>query len=82
LTNNRRVALIPKEAQVGDRIYILLGARIPFVLRPVVSATGAEATNDLDNRFTVVGPCCLPNYMQGEVFTRAGDIEAADLKLL
>lgn len=51
------LAILPPTAAIGDRIALLPGARLPFVLRPIKN-----------NTFTVIGPCYVHGIMRGEAF--------------
>jgi hypothetical protein len=46
--------LVPSQTQKGDRIALLSGGRLPFVLKPV------------GNHFRVTGGCYMHGYMKGE----------------
>jgi len=50
------IGLAPKEAEPGDVIYIMLGCRVPMLLR---------RTNDA-KQWRVIGPCFIPGLMNGE----------------
>jgi hypothetical protein len=51
------LGLAPMLAQEGDHIFILRGAKVPFILRK----TGEQG------RFRVVGEAYLHGYMHGEL---------------
>ena len=53
------VGQVPDTARVGDPIFILAGARVPYLLRPSESATDKPT-------FTVLGPCFIYGIMDGE----------------
>lgn len=90
LTHGGHVALVPLTAKAGDLIYVVLGARLPFILRDASVKREAGATlealnldhTDYSEEFRVLGPCCLPGFMQGEVFSLVGDQEALRLTLV
>jgi hypothetical protein len=56
--STRGPAIVPSAAVVGDPIWILLGCKMPMVLRPV------PGTNEGD--FEVIGPCYVSTIMFGE----------------
>ena len=89
MTREGHVALVPPATRVGDRIFVLLGARLPFVLRAAVNdgkryeVEGEESNLGSDSEeMIIVGPSCLPGFMLGEVFPAVGDMEAVDLTLI
>jgi len=51
------MALVPEEAEVGDEILAVYGARVPFVLRPV------QGTDE----YRLVGECYVHGVMNGEL---------------
>lgn len=53
------VGLGPAGSQQGDTICILLGCKLPVVLRPSLAA-------DSDQTWQVVGICSVPGLMKGE----------------
>ncbi|TAQ90805.1 hypothetical protein B7494_g827 [Chlorociboria aeruginascens] len=54
----------PKYTRCQDRVYVLLGARTPYVLRPVEGGG--------DGHFTLVGDCYIHGFMRGEAVDREG----------
>jgi hypothetical protein len=74
-TRAGHIALIPLRALPGDLIYVALGARMPLVLRqaPLHPITQQPHCTSLrvggNTNFIMVGTCCLPGFMQGEVFS-------------
>ncbi|PMD60763.1 HET-domain-containing protein [Hyaloscypha bicolor E] len=54
------MAIVPKEARVGDIICVLFGMEVPFVLRPVSVEAGEEQTHLL------IGWCYCHGIMMGE----------------
>jgi uncharacterized Fe-S cluster-containing MiaB family protein len=52
------VGLFPRQTQKGDKIALLSGGRLPFVLRPV------------GNHFRLVGGCYMHGYMKGEAWPK------------
>ena len=90
LTRGGHVALVPLTAESGDFIYVVLGARLPFILRATgtmnqVGAASEALTldhTDYSREVGLVGPSCLPGFMQGEVFSVVGDKEALRLTIV
>lgn len=89
LTQLGHVALVPPEAIAGDLIFVVLGARLPFVLRspdlpqPPTLEKQEERLMKCDFRKArIVGPCCLPGFMLGEIFSDMGGRELLDLTLI
>lgn len=89
LTRLGHVALVPPEAIKGDFIFVVLGARLPFVLRgtgtlvPPLEVDRGECHMKCDFREArVVGPCCLPGFMLGEIFSDMEGRELLDLTLV
>jgi len=70
LTAAGQTGLVPREAAPEDLIFVLYGAKLPFVLRPVRSE--GEDEKEIPE-FEVVGPCWSPAYMFGGVMKVLGD---------
>ena len=64
VTTEGRLGYVPLKSSVGDRICILLGSKVPFVVR--------EASHQ---RFKLIGECYIHGIMDGEA-TRDRDIES------
>ena len=64
-TTRGYIGIGPTEVQPGDQIYILLGATIPHVLRPV-------ASSKRPNTFALVGGCYVQGVMHGEAVAESG----------
>jgi hypothetical protein len=58
-TDDELVCCVPGESQVGDRICVLFGCHIPFVVRK---------DSDSD-RFSMVGPCYIHHMMDGQALS-------------
>ncbi|KAK5086738.1 hypothetical protein LTR05_003906 [Lithohypha guttulata] len=67
--------LVPRAAKIGDGIFILLGAKLPFVLRKLESGhsrlseypESERMLSGFPHQYEVVGPCCVPAYMYGNL---------------
>jgi hypothetical protein len=61
VTSNDRLAWIPMGSEDGDEIYIIRGARVPFVLRP-----------QGNGQFVLIGECYIQGLMDGEALSLLG----------
>jgi hypothetical protein len=63
ITENGFMASVPYTTEVGDRIVVLSGGRVPFVLRP------------FEDHYKVVGPCYVHGgaIMDGKAFPEDPD---------
>lgn len=67
VTQRGYIGLVPNEARVGDQLCVLLGGKVPYILRSVVnkSSTGY----DHDSRMTChlfIAECYVNCLMNGE----------------
>ena len=64
-----RVCIVPRWALAGDGIWILQGARLPFVLRSGYRR-GRQVHEESLREFIyeVVGPCCAPDLTNGKFY--------------
>ena len=68
-TKTGRVCLVPEWTCTGDQLWILLGGRLPFILRP-----GRDERREFHEQskrvavFELVGPCCGPDLMDGKFY--------------
>ena len=69
-THKDRFAWIPKTAQADDKIFLIRGACIPFVLRPQPCGS-----------YKLVGECYIEGFMEGEALELPG-FEWQDLRLI
>ena len=77
-----RIGLGPASMAIGDKIGILPGGRLPFVLRP--SAAPHDVDENLASRvFSMVGDCYLHGAMNGELgpLTTCGNLVSAIFNL-
>ena len=68
------LALVPSDSEPGDHIMIVEGARVPFVVRSVVSSPEVaqlQAGHD-SRRFELVEDCYVHGIMDGEMLLRGG----------
>lgn len=57
------LGLGPRDAITGDQVWLLAGARVPFILRPASNPQGTA-------RFQLIGECYLHGEMHGEAMGR------------
>jgi hypothetical protein len=62
----------PKSVQEGDEVWVLMGAKVPFVLRPV---DGGRAPK----RYRLVGEAFVLGYMDGEVLEEGREVQTFGL---
>lgn len=62
----------PKSIREGDEIWILLGTKVPFVLRPVSDGIKPK-------QCTVIGEAYVHGYMDGEIIEEKPDFEGVGL---
>jgi hypothetical protein len=66
ILSNGRIGLVPDRAQVGDEVFVVEGASIPFIFREV---TTRRIGNDLSERlFNLVGEGYVLGVMNGEIW--------------
>ena len=61
---------VPPASREGDRIVILAGGHVPFVMRP----TGDSCE--------LVGPCYIHNMMDGEMFSKGQQRRMTEVRLI
>ena len=72
ITKSGRFGLGPKDAKLGDRMAVIVGSSVPFVLRNTgVNETGKET-------WQLIGECYVHGVMKGEVMA---ELESGTLKL-
>lgn len=67
LSSEGFVGLCPKEAARNDVVYILLGGRVPLVLRPKAQAEGETQEHA---SYTLIGEAYVHGIMDGEIFAQ------------
>lgn len=68
MTDSGYLGLGPATARPGDHVYIVQGAKTPFVLRE----TASEATGTTSRMLNVVGEAYVDGLMYGELATQLG----------
>ena len=73
MATERQFCLVPRTAELGDLVFILHGAKVPFVLRArqdQYNEESEEASRELilmdGLEYEVVGPCWIPEEMWGQ----------------
>ena len=74
-TDNGLLGLGPRSLQTGDHVFVLLGARVPFVLRPIQLVGGSR------NRYEMVGEAYIHGIMQGEALDR-GELSKMEIEIV
>ncbi|TGJ80515.1 hypothetical protein E0Z10_g8254 [Xylaria hypoxylon] len=69
------IGLVPSDAIVGDRVVLLEGGRVPYILRSVAS----EASSDIQTGYQLVGAAYVHGIMDGSEWK---DTEIEELSLL
>lgn len=59
VTEKGYLGLVPRQAGIGDRVCVLVGCHVPFVVR--------EEADGPEERFRLVGECYVHGVMDGEV---------------
>lgn len=59
----------PRTLSVGDRIFIVQGANVPLILRPLKGSFTGGSSPLVDHDYSYVGRCYLHDYMDGEALT-------------
>ncbi|KAI8932021.1 hypothetical protein NX059_010915 [Plenodomus lindquistii] len=83
-TEKGYLALVPAGSKVGDAVWLLQGARVPFVLRKAVDTEvqSEHIPDDTEKRWTVVGDAYVHGVMQGEVWKSVQEEHLEDIKLV
>lgn len=77
LTADGLLGLGPQSVDAGDDVFVLPGARVPFLLRPIDRAGGCGS----GEVYEMVGECYVHGIMQGEALER-GDPRRIDLDII
>lgn len=67
VTNEGYIGIGPVGMQPGDEVYTLIGAQVPFVLRPAFSEH--SRTQEPIERFELMAECYVHGIMDGELWT-------------
>lgn len=72
MTKKGYVGLRSSQAAIDDRICILSGATVPFLLRPAVKRLLRHGKHRLERIYTYVGDCYVQGIMDGEAVDLPG----------
>lgn len=72
VSKEKTLGLAPLPAEAGDQVWLLAGARVPFILRP----SGTEG------RFRVIGEAYVHGYMHGEFMKEYSDVHMRRILLV
>ncbi|GME52847.1 hypothetical protein BP6252_11115 [Neofusicoccum parvum] len=64
VTDHGNIGLAPDDTKIGDVVFVLEGANVPFVLR-----------TDMSQRLRLVGECYVQGFMKGEAWQHHSDAE-------
>ncbi|OGM44113.1 hypothetical protein ABOM_007286 [Aspergillus bombycis] len=70
-TEMRKVGIVPKNTQTGDRIAVFHGSVVPFIIRK---------TETPDGHYRVIGECYIDGMMHGEYMDSSG--QCLDISLV
>jgi hypothetical protein len=70
-TNNDLLGLCPDTAEEGDSVWIICGAKVPYILRSVPGS----------GSFRLIGEAYLHGFMQGEIFN-SGKAESCEIAIV
>ncbi|KAF9630693.1 Heterokaryon incompatibility [Lasiodiplodia theobromae] len=65
-----RYAMMPRQAEEGDRVAVLKGAKTPVVLR---MAEGMAQGDGKEVTWTLIGPCYVHGLMDGQILEKGRD---------
>ncbi len=80
-TQGGLLGLVHDSSQVGDSVWLLQGARVPFVLRRAEPQSEAEDGERLE-RWEVVGDTYMHGVMHGEVWGKIQEEELTNIDLV
>lgn len=73
VTETGYVGVGPENVQVGDEVWVLLGAKVPFVLRELQDSQAEDRDQDSQKRHTLVGDAFVYGVMDGEAVASGGE---------
>ncbi|KAK3368006.1 hypothetical protein B0H63DRAFT_529708 [Podospora didyma] len=74
VTKTGYIGVFPWGSRTGDIVYLIYGAQVPFVLRPVTGKDSDDVGNGL-KRYRLVGECYVYGIMDREGLSRAVELE-------
>jgi hypothetical protein len=73
VTSDGYLGIGPKDTQIGDEVYVIIGSNVPFVLRADApqfrdkeNCTGEDTTKPTYPHFRLIGDCYTHGIMDGE----------------
>ena len=83
ITKQGYIGLVPSATRPGDKICVLFGGQLPFVLRPKRLAGDSDQQAGRDEEFTLVGPAYICGLENGEAIEmmREGKLESRSFKI-
>ncbi len=69
----------PRTIAVGDRIFVVLGSRVPLILRAIEGAPFETLSTSIGSDYAYVGRCYLHGVMDGEAVTPGLEWQALHL---
>jgi len=69
--NENLMGLVPGDTKPGDFMCVIMGAQVPFILRPLDIQDDAKSSK----RYEFVGECYIHGIMNGEVNMNQRDME-------
>lgn len=72
VTRKRYFGLGPASLEVGDSVFLLSGAKVPFILRPIAVE---ERPDNARRAFHLVGEAYVHGIMHGEAFAAENNVE-------
>lgn len=80
-TQNGYMGFGPPDMKAGDLVYVLLGSKVPFVLRPghPLRVEGGEGSSCNGGYYSLVGYCYVHGIMDGEAVHRSEHIRQINL---
>ena len=62
ITEDDKFGTGPPHMEAGDEVWVLLGSRVPFILRPITNVKKESRSN----AYNFIGDCYLHGFMDGE----------------
>ncbi|SCV57476.1 related to heterokaryon incompatibility protein het-6 [Fusarium fujikuroi] len=77
--SNGRIGLADDRAQVGDEVFVVQGASVPFIFRRMTSNRGRDGASE--QVFTLVGGAFVLGVMNGEIWdlVQTGEVQRENL---
>ncbi len=85
ITRGGYIGLVPNETRVGDQLCVLLGGKVPYILRPVIEESSISSDNDPQTScHSFIGGCYIDGLMDGEAMDspEKEEVELQDFVLI